>query len=223
MSVNRLACAIGTVALLCLPCLAWAQTATPVRGADALPATIPLFPLDDLMVFPNILRPLHIFEPRYRAMVADALKGDRVIGMIQLRPGYEADYEGRPPIFAIGCAGVITEAEELPDGRYNIVIRGLVKFRVVSEDQSRPYRLARVEPILEEPDDQERAALGKQRQRLISLLPANSDPPRDFSDEDIINALAQYVMIDGVQRQELLELKGPLLRSEALVKLLEQK
>jgi len=222
MRVNRLACAIGTVALLCVSWSARAQDATPVRGADALPETIPLFPLDDLMVFPNILRPLHIFEPRYRTMIADALKGDRVIGMIQLRPGYEGSYEGRPPVFAIGCAGVITEAEELPDGRYNIVIRGLVKFRIVSEDQSRPYRVARVEPIPENPDEQERVALGKQRQRLISLLPANSNPPREFSDEDIVNALAQYVMIDGVQRQELLELKGPLLRSEALIELLEK-
>ena len=152
-----------------------------MRGVDSLPSTIPIFPLDDLMVFPNILRPLHIFEPRYRAMVADALKGDGVIGMIQLRPGYEANYEGRPPVFAIGCAGVITKSEQLPDGRYNIVLRGLVKFRILSEDQSRPYRLARVEAIPEDPDDQERAALGKQRERLLALSPSGSEPPRERS------------------------------------------
>ena len=58
-----------------------------MRGADSLPQTIPIFPLDDVFVFPNILLPLNIFEPRYRAMVADALKGDRVIGMVQLQPG----------------------------------------------------------------------------------------------------------------------------------------
>ena len=195
-----------------------------MRGVDSLPSTIPIFPLDDLMVFPNIVRLLHIFEPRYRAMVADALKGDGVIGMIQLRPGYEANYEGRPPVFAIGCAGVITKSEQLPDGRYNIVLRGLVKFRILSEDQSRPYRLARVEAIPEDPDDQERAVLGKQRERLIALLPSGSEPPpRAFSDEDVINALAQYVEIDPLQRQGLLELKGPLLRSEALIELLQVK
>jgi Lon protease-like protein len=195
-----------------------------VRGANSLPSTIPIFPLDDLMVFPNILRPLHIFEPRYRAMVADALKGDRVIGMIQLRPGYEANYEGRPPVFAIGCAGVITDFEQLPDGRYNIVLRGLVKFRILSEDQSLPYRVARVEAILEEPDNQERAALGKQREQLIALLPSTSEPPPPaVPDEDVINTLAQYVPIGPLQRQELLELKGPLLRSEALIALLQGK
>ena len=63
-------------------------------------------------------------------MVADALKGDRIIGMTTLKPGYEADYQGRPPIYEIGCAGVITDVEELPGGRSNIVLRGLVKFRV---------------------------------------------------------------------------------------------
>ena len=80
-------------------------------------------------------------------------------------------------MFAIGCAGVITKSEQLPDGRYNIVLRGLVKFRILSEDQSRPYRLARVEAIPEDPDDQERAALGKQRERLLALLPSGSEPP----------------------------------------------
>jgi Lon protease-like protein len=198
--------------------------APPVRGADSLPSTIPIFPLDDVMVFPNILRPLHIFEPRYRTMVADALKGDRVIGIVQLRPGYEANYEGRPPVFSIGCAGVIEEVEQLPDGGYNIVLRGLVKFRIFSEDQSRPYRLARVEAILEEPGDQERPALRKQRDRLIALLPPGADaPPQALLDEDVINVLAQYLPIGGQQRQELLELKGPLPRSEALVKFLQRK
>jgi Lon protease-like protein len=211
--------------VLCVPAAAPAQSAPPpVRGADSLPSSIPIFPLDDVMVFPNILRPLHIFEPRYRTMIADALKGDRVIGMIQLRPGYEADYEGRPPVFAIGCAGVIEQVEQLPDGRYNVVLRGLVKFRILGEDQSRPYRLARVEALLEEPDDRERAALAKQRERLVALLPSGSDlPPPALADEDVVNALAQHLPIGALERQELLELKGPLLRSEALIDLLQRK
>ncbi len=225
MMAARVASAIVTLLLLSAPASAPAQSPPPpVRGADSLPSTIPIFPLDDLMVFPNILRPLHIFEPRYRAMVAAALKGDRVIGMVQLRPGYEATYEGRPPVFAIGCAGVITDVEQLPDGRYNIVLRGLVKFRILSEDESLPYRVARVEAILEEPDDQERAALGRQRERLIALLPSGSErPPAAVPDEDVINTLAQYASIGPLQRQELIELKGPLLRSEALITLLQGK
>jgi Lon protease-like protein len=225
MTAARVAGAIVTLLLLSAPASARAQSPPPpVRGASSLPSTIPIFPLDDLMVFPNILRPLHVFEPRYRAMVAAALKGDRVIGMIQLRPGYEANYEGRPPVFAIGCAGVITDFEQLPDGRYNIVLRGLVKFRILSEDASLPYRVARVEAILEEPDNQERAALGKQRERLIALLPSGSErPPPAVPDEDVINTLAQYASIGPLQRQALMELKGPLLRSEALITLLQAK
>src|SRR5262245_2086164 len=95
---------------------AWAQSATQdkPRSATALPATIPIFPLEDATLFPNAARPLHIFEPRYRAMIADALKGDRIIGMVTLKPGYEANYEGRPAIYAIGCAGMLSDVEELP-------------------------------------------------------------------------------------------------------------
>src|SRR4051812_18480152 len=104
-----------------------------VPGAGTLPPVIPIFPLEDALLFPGIARPLYIFEPRYRAMVADALKGDRIIGMTTLKPGYEANYQGRPPIYSIGCAGVITDVEELSGGRYKIVLRGIVKFRVTGE------------------------------------------------------------------------------------------
>jgi uncharacterized protein len=225
MPRHRFVCAIAAVVLLCMPFALQAQTVpVPVRGIDSLPETIPIFPLDDVFVFPNILLPLNIFEPRYREMIADALKGDRVIGMVQLRPGYEPNYEGRPPVFGIGCAGVITQVDQLPDGRYTVLLRGLVKFRILSEDQSRPYRLARVEPIPEEPDAKERAALTRQRERLIALMPSGAEPvPREIADEDVINALSQYSRIDALQRQDLLELNGPLLRSEALIKLLEKK
>ena len=95
---------------------------------------LPLFPLPNVVLFPNVFLPLHIFEPRYREMVADALAGDRMIGMVLLRPGWEHDYDGRPPVYPIGCSGVITHVERLPDGRYNIVLRGLERFRILEED-----------------------------------------------------------------------------------------
>lgn len=223
MTPARFACALATLALLSLGAPAWPQTASaPVRGADALPPTIPLFPLDDIMVFPNIERPLLIFEPRYRAMVADALAGDRIIGMVQLRPGFEADYEGRPPVHAVGCAGVITQAEQLPDGRYTLMLRGLVKFRILGEEQGRAYRVARVEIVPEEPDARELAALRGPRERLLELaVSADDRPPRDVSDEDVINRLAQYLPIGGERRQQLLELNGPLARAEALIRMVE--
>ena len=228
MRPYRLACAISIVALLCAPGAVRAQFVTPDKagGAGTLPATIPIFPLQDVMLFPNISRPLHIFEPRYRAMVADALKGDRIIGMVLLRAGYEAEYEGRPPVYPIGCAGVITDFEELPDGRYLIVLRGLVKFRVTSEDQRRPYRLARVEAIPEVSDDEQKAAVRRQRPRLTALLaeaaaPGSKPPPESLPDEDLVNGLAQYLDVDPIERQELLEQKDVVSRSQALIDLLE--
>src|ERR1700675_4355766 len=103
---------------------------------------LPLFPLPNVVLFPNVFLPLHIFEPRYRQMVADALAGDRMIGMALLRPGWEREYGGRPAVYGVGCSGVITHVEQLADGRYNIVLRGLERFRIVGEDHERDYRRA---------------------------------------------------------------------------------
>ena len=199
--------------------------ATPTTG---LPASIPIFPLEGATLFPNASYVLHIFEPRYRAMVADALKGDRVIGMVMLQPGHESEYEGRPPIFPIGCAGLITEYEQLPDGRYNIVLGGLTKFRVDAEDSSRPYRLARITPISEVLDDREAAALTDARERLGSLLSALSSqlgipaPPPGIPDEQVVDELSEYLPMPRLQRQQLLELEDPLARAKSLVELLEK-
>src|SRR5918994_7142120 len=131
-----------------------------------LPPTIPIFPLPNAVLFPNVFLPLHIFEPRYRTMVADALAGDRIIGMVLLKPGFEADYEKRPPVYPIGCAGVVTHSEPLPDGRFNIVLRGIEKFQVTGEDDSKTYRLARVDPLPEPIAEADRPQLRKDRQRL---------------------------------------------------------
>ena len=108
---------------------------------------LPLFPLPNVVLFPNVFLPLHIFEPRYREMVADALSSDRMIGMVLLKPGWQHGYEGRPPVYPIGCSGVITHVERLEDGRYNIVLRGVERFRILEEDRRRLYRLASVEPV----------------------------------------------------------------------------
>jgi Lon protease-like protein len=195
-----------------------------------LPPTIPLFPLPNAVLFPNVFLPLHIFESRYRAMVADALAGDRIIGMVLLQPGYEANYEGRPAVYPIGCAGVITHAEPLKDGRYNIVLRGMEKFRITGEDHSKPYRQAHVDALPEPVPEPERLAIRRHRQRLEALLAAliersGSDPkfPPAVADEDLVNALAQYVQLDPIERQALLERQGVLARCEALVELLEMK
>jgi uncharacterized protein len=195
-----------------------------------LPPTIPIFPLPNVVLFPNVFLPLHIFEQRYRDMVADALSGDRIIGMVLLQPGYESNYEGRPPVYKVGCAGVITHAEPLSDGRYNIVLRGLEKFRVNGEDRTKPYRLAHIDPLPEQTDEAEREAIRKQRQKLETLLAAaieraGSDPkfPPAVPDEDLVNALAQYLQLEPLERQALLERNGCLDRCRGLIELLEMK
>jgi Lon protease-like protein len=195
-----------------------------------LPTTIPIFPLPNVVLFPNVFLPLHIFEPRYRAMLADALAGDRLIGMTLLQPGFEAQYHGRPPVYPIGCAGVITHAEQLPDGRSNVVLRGLEKFRIIDEDASREYRLARIEHLPETLSAPEKVVLRQRRNRLearlaVAIERGGADPrfPSVISDEDMVNALSQYLGLEPVERQALLERPGIVARCEALIELLDMK
>jgi uncharacterized protein len=195
-----------------------------------LPPTIPIFPLPNAVLFPNVFLPLHIFEPRYRAMVADALAGDRMIGMVLLQPGYQADYEGRPPVYPVGCAGVITHAETLADGRYNIMLRGIEKFRIVGEQSDKPYRLAHVQALPEALTDADRAAIRQDRRRVETLLAAaverlGTGPrvPAAVPDEELVNALAQYLQLDPIERQALLERDGIASRCRGLIELLEMK
>jgi Lon protease-like protein len=190
---------------------------------------LPLFPLPNVVLFPSVFLPLHIFEPRYREMVADAVASDRMIGMVLLRPGWDRDYEGRPPIYPIGCSGVMTHVERLGDGRYNLVLRGLERFRIVEENHERSYRRAVVEPLHERPlagDDP--AKVRRCRSRLESLLaPAvaggDAKIPAAMSDEDLVNALAQYLDLEPLEKQALLEQPSLRTRAESLVELLEMK
>jgi Lon protease-like protein len=200
---------------------------------------LPLFPLPSVVLFPNVFLPLHVFEPRYRAMVGDALAGDRMLGMVLLQPGWEADYDGRPRVYPIGCSGVITHVETLVDGRYNIVLRGLERFRILSEDQTRSYRMAAVQTLPERPLEREDcSAIRRHRSRLEALLAPAIERAGLFKesstasglgaaaampDEDLINALAQYLDLEPVEKQALLEQDGLRRRAESLVELLEMK
>jgi len=214
---------VALATVLCANTPALGQTSA--SGADALPEAIPIFPLPDMTLFPNSTQPFHIFEPRYRAMIADALAGDSIIGMVMLQPGFEAEYEGRPPIFDLGCAGRIVASEQLPDGRYNIALQGLAKFRVVSEDQSRPYRLASVEE-LPESEVSDRDALASRRRQVEgavrSAFPRAPLPSADLSHERAIDDLSILLPLEPDERLELLGADGPLERASILVRLLRR-
>ena len=186
---------------------------------------IPIFPLPNVVLFPNVFLPLHIFEPRYREMVQDALAGDRIIGMVLMRDAQDADEDHAPAVYSIGCAGLITHCERLDDGRYNIVLRGLHKFRIVEEDRTRSYRQAEIE-ALSEPDTA--AGLTEARGRLERLLECRLSGsgsgvtlPTEMDDGDLVNALSQYLEFDPLEKQALLERDGLLERCRSLADLLE--
>ncbi len=196
------------------------------------PSSLPILPLATVVLFPNVFLPLHIFEPRYRQMVADALAGDRLIGMVLLRPGHDTDYEGRPPVYGVGCTGLITHAERLDEGRFNLVLRGLDKFTMLGEEDpaiGQLYRRAIITPIDETLSAGDKDELKEARRQLESLLAPlfegtmESRLPQNMPDEDLINALAQYQEFDPLERQALLERHGPLARCKSMIELLEMK
>jgi uncharacterized protein len=190
-----------------------------------IPDRIPLFPLPDVVLFPQMPLPLHIFEPRYRQMVADANGTHATIGMTLLRPGWEPLYYGRPPVFSIGCAGRIEQCEALPDGRYNIVLRGLVPFQIVEEHVGAPYRVATVLP---RPDREPAEAVERARDQLVEALERAGEqgstalhgtlPPDVF-----VNVLSQSLELLPVERQSLLDCDSVVARSQRLVEILDFK
>lgn len=139
-------------------------------GARFLSA-VPLFPLPNVVLFPRAVLPLHIFEERYRQMVGDALLGSRQIAMALLWRGWEKEYHARPRIEPVVCVGTIVSHEQLPDGKYNLLLQGMLRAQVLGEypvDDRRLYRTARLEVVQEIPALE--IDLGAQRERLVELF-----------------------------------------------------
>jgi uncharacterized protein len=186
---------------------------------------IPLFPLPGVVLLPGTVLPLHIFEPRYRAMVADALEGNRTIGMAMLKPGWESAEAGPPPaVHEVGGAGEIIESEQLEDGRYNILLEGRFRYRILKEEpETAPYRTARVEEIASipfgSPDEQARVsrmALGlfAKIQGQLDLPPV---PEGDLSPERLASEMALRLRYTADELQALLETDSLSARFGALV------
>lgn len=134
----------------------------------AASSALKIFPLPSAVLFPHTAVPLHIFEERYREMVRDCLAGDRVMALGHLQPGWEPNYQGRPPLEPLCCAGFVAWHEELPDGRFNILVQGVVRARVSHElPPCKSYREVRAEvlpdPSYEGPEEEQL------RQALLEL------------------------------------------------------
>lgn len=178
-----------------------------------IPERIPIFALPNVVFFPKTYLPLHIFEPRYRKMVADASLAGQCIGMALLKDGWEADYYGHPPVYPIGCVGRLVSVQPLPDGRSNILLQGLERYEIAREWFEQPYREA---TVTMKPQPDTLALDPAMRQRLFSALKeyfiSHEQPPtwqdffrEDVSDEILVNTLSTYLDCTPLEKQFLLE------------------
>lgn len=175
----------------------------------------PLFPLPNVVLFPGAILPLHIFEERYKQMTTDALRNAGTVTMALLRPGWEMCYQQNPAIHPIVCIGTIASHQRLPDGRYNFLLKGEARARIVKECSPGPYRVATLEPLLE-PTVPE-IELIHHRQRMARLMddPVILTSPVGCHFRKILNGqlptarfadLVAFALFDDVQlKQSLLE------------------
>lgn len=182
-----------------------------------------IFPLGGALLFPRMHLPLHIFEPRYRAMMSDALARDRRIGMVQPRGDGNT-----PPLYQVGCVGKIVQFEALDDGRYNLVLEGLSLFRIVRElDVTTPFRQVEAE-LLPAPAEPEylaapsRASLEAESRRFADAqgYAVDWDAVGRLDDESLVNGVAQIAPFDIAAKQALLEAPDLEARAELLVQLM---
>jgi uncharacterized protein len=178
-----------------------------------IPAKIPVFALPNVVLFPKTYLPLHIFEPRYRQMVDDAVMGGQCIGMALLKEGWEPGYYGNPPIFSMGCVGRLVSVQPLADGRSNILLQGLERFEIAEESHDQLYRQASITLKTRAAEASLDLAV---RQRLVTVLEAylrsrNEAPTwqgwfrEEVSDDILVNTLSTYLDCTPLEKQFLLE------------------
>ena len=184
---------------------------------------ISIFPLSGAVLYPGLQLPLHIFEPRYRALVKDALARDRRIGMIQPQRGGEG-----APLFSVGCLGKIEEVEALDDGRFNLVLEGEARFRVIEElDVTTPFRQVEAELLPEELEPVlspiERAGFEREARRFANAqgYAVDWEAVTRLDDESLIDGTSQIVPFDAAAKQALLEAGSLAERCELLVQLMQ--
>ena len=186
---------------------------------------VPIFPLAGALLFPRSQLPLHIFEPRYRAMVRDALASDRLIAMVQPRDGVEP-----PALFEVGCIGRISACDELDDGRFNIVLEGLSRFRIAREAEvTTPYRQVDADRDgFEEESDTvlgiaQRAEVEREARAYADSLGylVDWDSIGRLDDEMLVNGICQIAPLDVGSKQALLEARDLMVRADLLVQFMQ--
>jgi Lon protease-like protein len=187
-----------------------------------------IFPLPGALLFPRMHLPLHIFEPRYRAMVSDALARDRRIGMVQPRQNPKGGPGDPPPLFDVGCVGRIIDVQALDDGRFDIVLEGLARFTVVRElDVTTAFR--QVEAELETVAESEtlglaeRSSIEMESRRFADLqgYAVDWEAVARLDDESLVNGIAQIAPFDPASKQALLEAATLSDRAELIVQLMQ--
>jgi Lon protease-like protein len=193
-------------------------------------SVIPVFPLPNLVLFPKLQLPLHIFEPRYRQMVRDAIEHGGRIGMALLRGDWEKDYYGNPDIYGVGCLGKIVGVTPLPDGRYNILLHGLTEYEIEEEVLGvTPYRQAKVslrdevaaveasaiESLQREILDLARGMIQEEDSPLLKMLADLSMDPATW-----VNLCCFSFDISPLEKQSLLEAKSLRERAARLIDVL---
>ncbi len=197
---------------------------------------IPIFPLPATVFYPGTPLPLHIFEPRYRQMTADALTGGRKIGMVLLKPDWESTYFDRPEVFSVGCVGSIEKEICHPDGKYNFTLVGLRRFRILNELTGKPYRTAEIELLDEQNEQKISAAPNATRDDLIDryrefthLIPENNslkqEPDWNLGDQlsQFVDRFAYRLDFSLEEKQAFLEEQDVLRRAEFLHSFLKMK
>lgn len=182
-----------------------------------------IFPLTGAVLFPGMQLPLHIFEPRYRAMVGDALIRDRLIAMIQPQRPVEG-----APLYAVGCVGRIGEIQAMDDGRYNLILEGTARFRMVRElDVTTAYRQVEAE-IFDEDEDEtlshaQRGGFEREARAFADSqgYSVDWDSVERLDDRSLINGVSQIAPFDPASKQALLEAKTLNDRCELLVQLMQ--
>jgi Lon protease-like protein len=190
---------------------------------------VPLFPLPGSVLFPGTLLPFHIFEPRYRRMIREVAPRERLIGVALFRPGWEADYQGRPPVRDVVGIGRIVRLQRLAAGRFNIVLEGLFRGRIRSEEPvgMHPYRVALIEPLIDVPpghEGHERAQLlaSFERYRKVRFAsPAVMAPEANLPLGALAFQIAAISDLDAESKQKVLEADAAEERARVLADLLD--